>query len=351
MVRAVVVVSMLALTPAALHAQVDPASGIDFAAIGLPGNAAWQGDGTPDDRAIGRGSVSYEYRIGRFEVTTSQWVEFFNAAFDRPSNDLLPHLIPPTTWGAVGTTPTTPGARRWSVPSGNEMIPVGNISWRMAAMYCNWLHNDKSASRGAFLNGAYDVSTFGYVGSTFTDQFTHSPGARYWIPTWDEWLKATHFDPNRFGPGQAGWWSSSNRTNGALTYGPPGVLVNGRPTEANAGWSNIEFPGFNPFAVALGSYVNVQSPWGLFDVAGGTAEWTEEVLFTNGVFPTGRRFDGSHWLGAASTNLSDWMWSTGGSFPSLSTGDLGFRIAMAVPSPSACVIFGGAFSLLLRQRH
>lgn len=38
------------------------------------------GDGSLDDRAIGRGSVNYEYRIGRFEVTSGQWSEFLNAA-------------------------------------------------------------------------------------------------------------------------------------------------------------------------------------------------------------------------------------------------------------------------------
>jgi hypothetical protein len=64
-----------------------------------PGNAPWMGDGTEGDRAVGRGSVNYEYSIGRFEVTTSQWVSFFNAAYDRPQADWLPHLTPPTFLG------------------------------------------------------------------------------------------------------------------------------------------------------------------------------------------------------------------------------------------------------------
>lgn len=174
----VVLASTLLGLAASVLAQPDP-SGIDFVTVGAVGNAPWAGNGTPGDRAVGRGSVGYEYKIGRFEVTTAQWVEFYNAAFDRPANDRLPHLIPPDHWGASGAMPHTPGGRRWSVPAGNEMIPVGNISWRMAAMYCNWLSNDKSADRSAFLNGAYDVGTFGYVGNVFTDQREHNPGARY----------------------------------------------------------------------------------------------------------------------------------------------------------------------------
>ena len=83
------------------------------------------------------------------------------------------------------------------------MIPTGGVDWRTCAIFCNWLHNGKSSARSAFLSGAYDVSTFGYISSAggFTDQLTHNAGTSYWIPTLDEWLKAAHFDPNRNGPG------------------------------------------------------------------------------------------------------------------------------------------------------
>jgi len=191
----------MSILPEVAWAQVDPNSGIDFVHIGAVGNAPWTGNGTAGDQAIGRGGVNYPYNIGRFEVTTAQWVDFFNAAYDRPPSDALPNLLPPTYWGAVGTTPHTPGGQRWAVPPGHEMYPVGNISWRMAAMYCNWLCNNKSTDRSAFLNGAYDVSTFGYSGNSITDQPTHTPGARYWIPTLDEWIKAAHYDPQPLRPG------------------------------------------------------------------------------------------------------------------------------------------------------
>lgn len=60
-----------------------------------PGNAPWPGNGTVGDRAIGRRRVNYN--VGRFEVTSAESVEFFNAAFDRPASDLLPesfHIRP-----------------------------------------------------------------------------------------------------------------------------------------------------------------------------------------------------------------------------------------------------------------
>src|SRR4051794_15127445 len=119
------------LLPAFLTICASPAlaqsdHGISFATIGSPGNAPWPGNGTVGDRAVGRGGVDYSYRMSQFEITTAQFVDFFNAAYDRPQNDWLPNLTPPTFWGAAATTPHTPGGLRWTVPAGNEMLPVGN---------------------------------------------------------------------------------------------------------------------------------------------------------------------------------------------------------------------------------
>jgi sulfatase modifying factor 1 len=302
--------------------QPDP-SGIDFVTIGSPGNAPYQ-SANPNDFVNGRGSVGYEYRLGRFEVTTTQWVEFFNAAFDRPVDDRLPHLIPPTFWGATGTTPNTPGGQRWAVPAGNEMRPVGNISWRMAAMYCNWLHNGKSTDRSAFLNGAYDVSTFGFTpGGIITDQAAHSPEARYWIPTLDERLKAAHYDPVKMNPDgtTGGWWQYGNGSDTPYVYGPPGV------GQANAGFFNP-----SPFAIPLGAYPNVQSPWGLFDLAGGTTEWTESVYTLSGG-DRYRIFDGSFWgSDAFQASLADQARNVGAEYPHIPTFEFGLRVA-SVPAP------------------
>ena len=335
------------------QADIDPVSGIDMVTIGAAGNAPWPGNGMPPHRADGRGAVNYEYRIGRYEVASGQWVEFFNAALDRPVGDTLPHVLAPTFWGGIPTTPNNPGnpnARRFTTTPQSAALPAGNISWRMAAMYCNWLHNGKAANREAFLSGAYDVSTFTYnIDGTFNDQLIRSPGARYFIPSWDEWLKAAHYDPTKQNPDgtTGGWWLYSNSSDQPFIAGPPGVGT------ANFGWDEFDYPGQSPFAVPLGAYTGVTSPWGLYDVAGAAAEWTEEPRFRIDIpdFPSDRFYDGSYWTGSAAL-VDQVNQLSGGAFPSLSTYDLGFRIAASIPSPAGWgVALGLALITTVRRRR
>jgi hypothetical protein len=126
-------------------------------------------------------------------------------------------------------------------------------------------------------------------------------------------------------------------------------MVNGQLAQANAGWQAGDFPGFSPFTVPLGAYLDVQSPWGLLDVAGATNEWTEEVVLTNGIWPTWRTFEGSAW--AISTQLADQLAFAGDDFPSLSFFDLGLRVASSVPSPGFSALGIGLIVTLTQRRR
>jgi formylglycine-generating enzyme required for sulfatase activity len=299
--------------------------GIEWVTIGATGNRGYDRS-DPDRRVTGRGAVNYEYRIGKYEVTSGQWAEFFAAALNRPDGD-IPWVQAPFITGGTA----------------NPMLPTGGISWHTAAIYCNWLHNSKSSDRSAFLNGAYDVSTFGYgeEPGTFTDQLTHNQGARYWIPTWDEWLKAAHYDPvlDR-------WWEYSTTSDTRPLYGlPEGYPGGSVDNQANANY--IDVGGNAHFQVLLGAYENVTSPWGLFDTAGGTSEWTE--------FAGGRRIarglEGSGWASGAFT--IDAAWDLRGAFPTDVSYSFGFRVASAIPSPNGVAVLGtsGMLFAALRRRR
>ena len=241
----------------------------------------------------------------------------------------------------MATTPNNPGGQRFTVPAGHEMIPVGGVDWRTSAIFCNYLCAGRSTARAGFLSGAYNVSTFGYFngGDRFTDQLTHTPGAAYYIPL-DEWMKAAHYDTNRNGPGQGGWWLYSNSSDNPYVYGPPGFLVNGQLATANAGWDDITVPGRDPFSVPLGAYPGVTSPWGLFDVAGGASEWLEEADTIPGdTLPISRLFEGSAW--AAPIGRDDPAGYVGGAnSPTFFGYDMGFRVAAAIPTPASLAVAG-----------
>jgi sulfatase modifying factor 1 len=312
--------------------------GIDWVTVGDVGNEPYPGD--DHGNMAGRGGVGYEYRIGRYEVTTGQWLEFVNT-FSTQSDDFT-HFAKPDFWGAKMDWDYDGPGRRYILRTDvetPEMLPVGGISWREAAMYANWLHNDRSSDLSAIEDGAYDTSTFSTNSDgTFNDQWTHHPDARYWIPTLDEWIKAAHYDPDRYGEGEGGWWEYPITSDEQPIYGVPGE------GQANSGF---ELPFYAEWEIPLGAYEDVRSAWGLWDVAGGAQEWTEELVWPGDA--RDRALEGSY---AGSLDLiaeiDDRASRLGGSEPPWSGGHYtGVRVASFVPAvgtlaPVVIMVIAGA---------
>ena len=247
--------AMLSVSATTAPAQVVPDYDFDWVTIGDVNNPPYEGE-TPfgGTHTLGRGSVPYEYRISRTEVTTGQWMEFVNT-FSTQSDELR-FFADPIFWGAEPDPTYTGPGRRWRLRSdvpNPKILPVGGISWRESAQFANWLHNGKGSDLSTLVTGAYDSTTWGDVGGRFTDDPTHLPGARFWIPTLDEWLKAVHYDPNKYGQGQGGWW--------AYPYASDDVPISGFPEDGGETSAGI-LCRTCPWDVALGAYPDQQTPWG-----------------------------------------------------------------------------------------
>ncbi|MGH7130497.1 MAG: SUMF1/EgtB/PvdO family nonheme iron enzyme [Phycisphaerales bacterium] len=318
-------------------AQITYSLGYEFVTVDVHNNPAFTPAGQENQPAYGRGSVAEPFRIGRFEVTTAQWVQFFNAwSYVSATQGVVPFVQIPGSqfWGALPAANPYGAGQGWRVPAGNEMRAVGNISWRTAAILCNWLCSGQALTRDAFMSGAYDVNTFGYInGAMFTDQSAHTPGAQYYIPSLDQWIAAAHYDPNRYGAGQPGYWLWANAGDAATPRGIPGI--------GGANWGTQP----NGELIPLGAYPDFQSPWGLLDSSGGTAEWTES--FRELVTGNRRYFEGSSWFDG---NEGDSIWSFGGDFPSFSPLYYGVRIASDVPGPGTFLALA-PLSLILSHRR
>jgi formylglycine-generating enzyme required for sulfatase activity len=261
-----VIIAAAGLIGSARAQLVPPSYGFDFVTIGGLGNPG--NPGGPNGELVGRGGVDYAFRISKLEITSSQWLEFLNTysgALHDPYNFMF-------VQGGFEPDPnyTGPGLRwRLLSPQSGDW-PVFGLSWRNAARYCNWLHNQKVPTLAALDSGAYDTSTWGSgPGGTFLDQHEHLPGAKYWIPTLDEWIKAAYWDPNRYGAGQGGYWLYPNSSDQPLSTGAPGQ------GQTSAG---LLGPVPDPGHVPLGAYPTEVSPWGLLDLSGGGGEWTEGVF-------------------------------------------------------------------------
>jgi formylglycine-generating enzyme required for sulfatase activity len=280
------------------------------------------------------GRVDYEYQISRTETTGAEWLEFVQA--------YAPYVDPALagtsgfTSQRIRATETSPGVWQYELRSGgaNRAIRVG---WRFAARYVNWLHNGKGTEQAAFESGVYESSTFGGSPSEggFTDQVSRSEGARYFLPTIDEWVKAAYYDPERYPPeiGGPGYWLYPNSSDTELIPGPPGV------GQTSAG--SMSTP-------EVASYTNVQSPWGLWDLSGGQAEWLETAaLNPNGTVST--RFQkGTRELSPLLNQ--DHIDYLGADFPS--GGLVGFRLARVIPSPGAALVFlACSASVVLKRRR
>jgi hypothetical protein len=117
------------------------------------------------------------------EITTGQWLEFVNTFWTQGTQPGFWAL--PIHWGATRDLDYQGPGRRYELRTDvatPELLPVFGISWRDAAMFCNWLHNNKSIDPASRNDGAYDTSTFmSDDDGVFTDQRTHHPDARFWI--------------------------------------------------------------------------------------------------------------------------------------------------------------------------
>jgi hypothetical protein len=300
-----------------------PDYGHEWRTIGDPGNP-------PTDFATKHpnfprplGAVDYEYRLTRTEVTYAQQLEFLNAYgpyMEQGTGELR-------GWGEISYFGMGANGPIWDLNVGSENRP-GKMSARLWMRYCNWLHNDQALTEDAFESGAYDASTFGTdADGNLTDQMTRSPGARFWIPSIDEWVKGGYWDPNRYGEGEGGYWRYPYMSDEPPIPGPP-----------EEGGQTNAVPGDVPLDV--GSYPDAQTPWGLLDYSGGQMELAERI---NDVFYLKMGSNvGSH---AASLDRLGRFGSA------IAISGVGLRVASVVPSPGSGALLALAGAVATRRRR
>jgi hypothetical protein len=154
---------------------------IETVVVGNVGNA----DNVPD--TTGYGAVDYSYNIGKYEITVGQYVEFLNY---KEIDKSTPLLMSPAALAAnniVLDLGVNPFLFRTSERS-YDNNPVAYVSFWNACRFVNWLSNGQG--NGDMETGTYTLN--GYNDSAGSS-ISRNPGARWFIPTIDEWYKAAYY--------------------------------------------------------------------------------------------------------------------------------------------------------------
>jgi formylglycine-generating enzyme len=278
----------------------------------LVGNA-----GNSNDTANPYGGVGYNYHIGTYEVTNSQYTAFLNATAATDTHGLYnSSMNSDSTHGGI-TQSGTSGSFSYSVKSGFENKPVNYVSFWDAARFSNWLTNG-GGSGGDTETGMYNLNgTTNPTNNTVTRQLDFSSGQNgVAIASENEWYKAAYYD------GNGGYTLYPTQSNSITT------------ADANYdnSWGTV---------TDVGAYAGASSHYGTFDQGGNVWEWNDEILSTSSRGLRGGSFDGNGFALQSSFRI--------GVDPALENAIFGFRVSSLapIPEPSAYAAIFGCLGLTL----
>ena len=328
--RAAVVGVMVLLAAGAVQAII-----IDTVPVGNPGNAADTRYETP-----GYGAVNYEYRIGKYEVTASQYTAFLNALGGVDTYSLY---NPWMSYGNEGCGITRNGGGTvgdpytYSVAADFANRPANNVSFWNACRFANWLSNNQPTGAqgpGTTETGAYTLNGYnGVDGRTIQ----RNPGATWAVPSEDEWYKAAYY---KGGSTNAGYWDYPTSSDTA-----PGQDMNDASgNNANYSTAPYTMPIDNgKYTTLVGEFQNSPSPYGTFDQGGNVWEWDEAVVSVSYRGLRGGAFNyGGSIMHASYRGVSYYtnQYSYSG----------GFRVS-GVPEPATMGLLAlGGLGMLMRRR-
>ncbi len=261
---------------------------IETVPVGNPGN---KGDTTGTPSLCG--AVAYKYNIGKYEVTNAQYTSFLNAVDAGGTN---PHALYKANMGSdahggISFDAAAPSGSKYSTKANMANKPVTFVSWYSTLRFANWLHNDQPTDGSGTEDGAYDMSLGIGV--------HRKKGAKWWLPSEDEWYKAAYHDKTA---GQTGRYfdypTGTDDVPTAVTASATGDgSAGGKGNHANFA-QGADWNGQDGNVTTVGTNGG-PSPYGTFDQGGNVWEWSESL---RGSSPSVRGLnfgnDASDYLGA-----------------------------------------------------
>jgi formylglycine-generating enzyme len=327
--RASVAVFVVSIT---IFASTSSAITIETVTVGDPGN--------PNDPATGRGSVAYQYDIGKYEVTVAEYTAFLNAiAATDPYGLYSPSMATDLNVACIAQAGTSGSYTYSTIGSPNH--PVSYVSWGDAVRFTNWLYNGQptdAEAAGSTETGAYTLN--GAVTAPALLAVTRNGASGWYLPNNNEWYKAAYYQPAAKGGDVDSYWKFPTKSNAVpISDQPPGNTIDNTRV-ANFNFDDGVANGFNDgYAVTgstikstsqnyltdVGAYTSSPSYYGTFDQGGNVYEWNES-LTSDG---TQRILRGGFWDDPSASGFAATFVNAG--TPSLEFNSRGFRVAFRAP--------------------
>jgi formylglycine-generating enzyme required for sulfatase activity len=228
----------------------------EMVTVGDPGNSDDPEDNGFSSADKNSGAVAYIYKIGKYEVTNTEYTKFLNAVDPSGVNRL--NLFNANNFGILENASGAIGSKYVPLDR-SENAAVNFVSLYDAMRYCNWLHN------GAVQGGDTEDGAYTLLGGNASPQngltVLRNAGAKYAVPTEDEWYKAAYYEP---GGDTDDYWLYPTRGNS-----PPAADF--APGVAPSASYNNKYTG----ASRVGQFTTTIGYYGTFDMAGNVHEWIE----------------------------------------------------------------------------
>ena len=324
------------LTLAASVALITSASAsitMDWVNVGHAGNAA---------DITGYGAVTYDYQIGKYEVTNAQYATFLNAVDPNGANanGVYNASMGSNARGGITYAAGAASGAKYTIRANMGNKPVNYVSWYDAARFANWMMNGQGS--GSTEVGAYTLS-----GNTGI--ITKNVGATVYLPSENEWYKAAYYDPTPGAGGGDNYWLYANQSNTmptVATASATGDISNPGANVANYN-SGADWDSQNGNVTTVGSAgALAESYFGTADQGGNVYEWHDEVIFGS--------YRGQRGGSFATTNVfSLRAYDSTGNTPLAESDDVGFRFATtigAIPEPTSLLLTMLASGVMLIRR-